>query len=335
MPLPGVVTFGETLMRLTAPGRTRLMQAPCFDACFGGAEANVAVALAHLGLESRHVTVLPRNALGDAALAELRRHGVDTTAILRGEGRLGLYFLEQGAGVRGAQVTYDRAGSAFAQLMPDATDWDAALRGAAWLHLSGVTLAVSPQAEAAARNAAETAMALGVQVSFDCNFRPQLWQARGGDPRPVIDWFLDHADLAFATHRDLALLEGGGADHPTPASTADLFFARYPRLRWIAATVREVETHDRHALTGSLAAREKGVTIGHRWMLDPVIDRIGGGDAFAAGILFALLTSLSGQDAVDFATALAGLKHGLPGDAATFGVDEVARALGGSPDVSR
>jgi 2-dehydro-3-deoxygluconokinase len=305
------VCFGEILLRLTAPGRELLLQSPRLDAHFGGAEANVAISLARLGHDARMASVLPGNAIGHAARDTLRAHGVETGAISFIDGRIGLYFLTQGAGQRPSDVLYDRAGSAFALATADAIDWTSALHGADWLHVSGVTAAVSAAGGAAALVAMKAARAAGVKVSFDANFRAKLWEARGDDPRPVIDALFAEADLAFAEARDVSLVTGERCASGEKA--AAIAFGRYPNLQRIAATERKVISADHHELAGAMhtrggAARTKTHTI------TGILDRIGGGDAFAAGLLHGIATGMSDQDMLDFAIAAACLKHFIPGD---------------------
>ncbi|MBS0480321.1 MAG: sugar kinase, partial [Proteobacteria bacterium] len=213
-----IVTMGELLLRLSPPGREMLLQSPRLDTSFGGAEANVAVALSNLGTPARFVSTLPDGALGDRAVEELRGHGVDAAYISRAPGRLGLYFLEMGAGPRASDVIYDRAGSTFALTGVGDIDWTAALAGASWLHVSGISLAVSGTAQHSVLAAIEAARAAGVKVSFDCNFRARLWEARGVTPAPIIEAALAQADLVFADHRDLRLLTGEEVAGGDPAS---------------------------------------------------------------------------------------------------------------------
>ena len=192
-----IACFGELLLRLGAPGRELLLQSPRLEVVVGGAEANVAVSLARFGHPVAMLGTVADNALGHAALGELRRHGVDTAPVRLAAGRMGLYFLATGAGYRPSEVLYDRAGSAFATAPADAYDWPALLRGAGWLHVSGVTPALGPPTAAAAADAVRAAVAAGLRVSFDGNFRPSLWAAWGADPAPLLRPLLDGAEIAF------------------------------------------------------------------------------------------------------------------------------------------
>lgn len=287
-----------------------MLQTPQLETAFGGAEANVAVSLARLGHDARMATVLPDNALGHAALSELRRYGVDTSLCSFGPGRMGLYFVTPGAGQRAADVLYDRAGSAFA-VAPATADWAELLRGADWLHVSGVTSALNASSAEAALNAVRAARAVGAKVSFDANFRAKLWEARGDDPRPVLDGLFAQADLLFADARDIGLVTGQRA--ADGADAARIAFERYPNLQRIAATERKVLSADAHELSG-ISYTRSGATRTRAHAVTGIVDRIGGGDAFAAGLLHGLAQSLSDQQALDFAVAAAVLKHAVRSD---------------------
>jgi 2-dehydro-3-deoxygluconokinase len=304
------VCFGEMLIRLTAPAGELMLQTPRFDAAFGGAEANVAVSLAHFGQDARMATVLPDNALGHAALSELRRYGVDTSLCTFGPGRLGLYFVTPGAGQRAADVLYDRTDSAFAIALATA-DWAQLLNGTDWLHVSGVTPALNKSSADATLNAMRAARAGGVKVSFDANFRAKLWEARGDDPRPTLDGLFAQADLLFADARDIGLVTGQRATNG--AEAARIAFERYPNLQRIAATERKVQSADAHDLSGVTYTRT-GAARTSAHAVTGIVDRIGGGDAFAAGVLHGLAKGAAEQQMLDFAVGAAVLKHAIRGD---------------------
>lgn len=312
-----VVCFGEVLVRLAAPENELLLQSPSLKVCFGGAEANVAVSLARFGHAARMLSVLPDNGLGQAAIDELRRHGVDTGGVARTAGRMGLYFLTPGAGQRTAQVLYDRAHSAFCR-GAGAIDWEAGLQGADWLHVSGVTAAIGPDTAGAAVDAVRAARRLGLTVSMDCNYRATLWQAWNGDAPAILAQMLSQADLVFGDHRDIALVLKTAAPEGLDAEglrrwAAERAFKAWPTLKRLACTDRAQHTVNHHDLTGFLFSR-KGAWRTESRPLNPIIDRIGGGDAFAAGVIHGLLTGLSEADTLDFAVAAAALKHAIPGD---------------------
>ncbi|MFN3912499.1 sugar kinase [Hyphomonas sp.] len=328
-----VICFGELLLRLTAPGSERLLQSHSLDVCVGGAEANVAVSLANFGHHVAFASVVADNPLGSAALGELRRHGVSTSAVLRAPRRMGLYFLEPGAVRRPAAITYDRDGSAFAGAPPDALDWHTILPMAELFHISGVTPAIGPKTAKAAIRAVKAATAAGVAVSFDGNYRTQLWDAWDGDGPAILREILSSATYAFINERDIALILKSRFDSREGAFEAA--FAAFPRLEVIAATTRQQSSVDDQAIAGELVTRER------RWVspvheLPGVVDRIGGGDAFAAGALHGLIEGRDLQYTIDFAVAAGALKHSIPGDFNRVRAAEVEAAMaGGSLDVRR
>lgn len=328
-----IVCFGEILIRLSAPGRELMLQTPRLESHVGGAEANVAVSLARFGHDAASVSVLPDNALAHGALGELRRWNVDTHHVAFGAGRMGLYFLTPGAGQRPADVLYDRAHSTFALAGAETIDWGAALKATDWLHVSGVTPAVSANAAEAALRAMKSARAAGVKVSYDANFRAKLWEARGGDPKPTLDALFAEADLAFAEARDISLVTGERVESSEDA--AKIAFARYPNLKRIAHTERKVVSSDHHELS-AVSITRSGATRTRAHTVTGVVDRIGGGDAFAAGVLHGLSTGASEQNLLDFAVAAACLKHYIPGDFNLATADDVSFYLSNSgSDVRR
>ncbi|HTQ37243.1 MAG TPA: sugar kinase [Steroidobacteraceae bacterium] len=312
-----IVCFGELLLRLSAPGKELPFQSPVLQAHFGGAEANVAASLAILGHRSVMVSALPDNAIGHACAGELRRHGVDTSGIRFADGRMGLYFLAHGAMQRPADVIYDRAGSVFATTPPDAWDWPRLLDGARWLHLCGINCALGETAARAALLAVRAARAADVAVSFDCNHRGKLWGARTAQAPALLRELFAEAELLFGNERDIALVFGGEFRHNDGEqrflAASQLAFGNLPRLRWMASTERQVLEADTHELRAHLATREHVLTTrAHR--LTGIVDRIGAGDAFAAGLLHGLISGMHQPAALDFAVAAACLKHSVCGD---------------------
>ena len=335
-----IVLFGEILLRLGAPDGEVLLQSPQLRFTVAGAEANAAVGLARLGGDARMVSVLPDNALGRGAITELRRWGVDTRGVSFGPGRMGLYFLTPGAGPRAAEIIYDRAGSAFANADPAAIDWDAALAGASWLHVSGVTPAIGPNGAAAAMRAVAEANRLGVPVSFDGNYRGKLWAAWQGDGPSILRTLVDGADLAFVNDQDLALILGARFDQPDAAArlgaAAALAFETFPRLARVTATIRRPHDAGRHDLTGNFFLRNATPCASRTHALSGIVDRIGGGDAFAAGVLHGLGQGWPDQRVIDFATAAAVAKHTISGDFNLATADDIQSILSGdAPDVRR
>ena len=325
-----IICFGEVLLRLSAPGKQLLLQTGSFDAHIGGAEANVAVSLSKLGHASAVVTSLPDNPLGRASADELRRHGVDTTNIVFREGRMGLYFLTHGAGQRPAEVLYDRTGSAFAAAPADLFDWKALLANAQWLHVSGITPAVSAAGAAATLQAMTVARALNVKVSFDCNFRARLWGTRAAEAPQLLRHLCEQADLIFGDDRDIAFMLGFNAGDATVMDrrrkAAAAAFEAFHSLHWIAYTERARHSVDVQQLAGTLhTSSEVFTTRPHP--LHGIVDRIGAGDAFAAGILHGLISGHTPQATVDFATAAACLKHTIPGDFNLLGASDIELAL--------
>lgn len=333
------VCFGEMLLRIGTPGADPLLRTPALAGYVGGAEANVAVALASLGQQAAMLTTLPDHALGDACLRELRARGVDTSHVRRAPGRLGLYFLQSPGTLRASQVIYDRAGSAFAHADPADYAWEKALRGAEWLHVSGITPALGDAPVRALNDALNVAAANGVRVSFDCNFRPALWHGREAEARDVLAALARRADALFGGARDVALLFGDDftsqPEHEAFASAADVAFEECPGLQFMASTLRRAIAIDHHELRACVADRV-GVSTSRTFDLCPIVDRIGGGDAFAAGVLHAVAEG-AGRDAIaEFGGAAGALKHGLPGDFSDLGVADVQRLVTtGGLDVQR
>ena len=334
-----IVCFGELLLRLSSPGRERLFQSPRLDAHFGGAEGNVAVSLARFGDEASMVSIVPDDALGDAALAELKKHGVDVGGAQRRAGRLGTYYLELGAGLRGGEVIYDRSGSAFALAPPDAIDWEQALAGARWLHLSGVTPAIGKRAAAAAVRAAAAAAELQVDLSFDGNFRERLWAQWSGDPRAILGELLGYARIAFINEKDVALVLGRAFDEPDVTdrrrAAARAALAAFPKLESIYTLARDVRDASTQELSARLFRRDREL-VSRTHSLHAIVDRVGSGDAFAAGILHGIVDGYGEQEALDFGAAAAALKHSIPGDFNLVGVDEVRQLMRpGAADIRR
>ena len=326
----GFACFGELLLRLSAPGNELLLQTGSFAVHIGGAEANVAVSLARFGHTALMASVVPDNPLGKACIGELRRHGVRTEAIHTGPGRMGLYFLTIGAGHRPSEVLYDRADSAFALASPALMDWREILSGVSWLHVSGITPAVSSGAAEAALRAVRMARELGRSVSFDCNYRSKLWERWRGDARTILREIVAESDLLFAEERDMALILGRefqeGPAHERFEVASKEALARFPNLKWIATTVRTQRSVDHHDLAAKLMTRN-GLWTTRTYSIGRIVDRIGSGDAFAAGILHSLETGLDCQGTVDFGLAAACLKHSIPGDFNLIGVADVHNLL--------
>ena len=332
-----VVCFGDMLLRLSPECGTPLAQANRLELNVGGAEANVAAALASLGRPARMLTVLPDNALGRRALAALRGAEVDTAFVTAAPGRMGLYYFEPPAGPRAGHVVYDRAGSAFAEAEPAQFDFAAALEGAAMLHMSGITPALGPKGCALAEAAVEAAAESGVPVCFDGNFRGNLWAAWPCDPRERLLPLVAQASVLFGNHRDISLLLGrefGGEGSDRRREATEAAFAEFPRLETIASTSRQVIDAGHHRLAARVDRRDGG------WQTDElritgIVDRIGTGDAFAAGVLHRLLAGADAREAAESGLALAALKHGIAGDMTLLPAVELEAFHTGGADVRR
>lgn len=333
-----LVAFGELLIRLSSPEHLLLRSAHSLDVHVGGAEANVAIGLASLGHSTRMVSRVADNALGQMARGALLQAGVDCTHVVTAVGRMGLYFLSPGAGLRPSEILYDRADSVFARCGPHDFDWDVAFAGASHLHLSGITPALGPRSAEAALAAAKAARARGMAVIFDGNYRARLWDAWDGNPRAILSELVHLADIMFGNHRDISLLLGRdfnqvGADRRRDA--AEAAFEAFPRLKLIASTARHVEDADRHRLSARIDTRAAHVQT-DEIAISGIVDRIGAGDAFAAGVLHRLLTDPEdAEGAAQSGLALTALKHSLPGDASLFGEADSEAFMAGGLDVRR
>ena len=312
-----VLCFGEILLRLSSPNKELLLQSARFDAHVGGAEANVAVSLSRFGHAAGMVSTLPESPLGRACAGELRSHGVQTDAIRFCDGRMGLYFLTHGAGHRPAEVLYDRAGSTFATAGADAHDWNALLAGCSWLHVSGITPALSNSAGEAAVRAMTAARHHGTKISFDCNFRARVWGTRATEAPAVLRRLCEQADLIFGDERDFAFILGGDTDAA---------FEAFEHLQFVARTSRARHSVDTQQFSGCLRSRRDTYTT-RPYSLYGIVDRIGAGDAFAAGVLHGLIRSFDPQKTVDFATAAAVLKHSIHGDFNLLSVADIELLL--------
>jgi len=336
-----VVCFGEVLARLaTAPGEP-LIDSRSLELVIGGAEANVGVALVAMGHHARLISRLPDNPLGKRARSALAAAGVDTSHLVDAQGprpgRMGLYFLEAGASLRPSAITYDRAGSAFAIAQPEDFDFNSALQGSQLLHVSGITPALGPQGLELARAAIGAARAAGVPVSFDCNFRERLWGSWDSDPRAMLTELLDNATIMFGNHRDMTLLlgrpfSGEGAERRREAAEAAL--TAFPRLQVIASTARHPVTQTHHRMAARVDLRGDHYQSAEIEITD-IVDRVGSGDAFAAGVLAGWLEGADAQGMARLGLAMNALKHSLKGDWLRLSRAEIEAFSGASQDVRR
>lgn len=332
-----IACFGELLLRLAAPGRELLLQSGQLDVHAGGAEANVAVGLSCLGHQAAMISRLPDNALGEAAIGHLRRYGVDASGVSRGEGRMGLYFVSPGAGPRPSSIVYDREGSSFALASPEDFDFATLIGGAELLHLSGITPALGPRSADAALAAAEAARARGARVSFDGNYRAQLWAKQQADPRAVLSKLVAKTDIFLGNHRDISLLLGrdfGGDGEERRRDAAMAAFQAFPNLQLIASTARHIDPSGSHRISARIDTPDDAIQT-EEVIIAGIVDRIGAGDAFATGLLHGLWGGRGYEMAARHGLALAALKHSLPGDASLFGQADIDAFLAGERDVRR
>jgi 2-dehydro-3-deoxygluconokinase len=334
--MPKVVTFGEIMLRLSPPGFERLLQSPVLLATFGGGEANVAVSLAQFGLDSYYVTRLPKHEIGDAVVRALRAEGVKTDFILRGGDRVGIYFVEAGASQRPSNVIYDRANSAVSQLGPGAVDWGKIFQDATWFHVSGITPALGDSAAGCTREAIEAARRAGARVSVDLNFRKKLWTE--AQAQKVMRPLMGQVDLVIANEEDIQSvlgLEVPNTDVTSGHLNLDGYKSVAQRLSrefgpsLVAITLRESISASDNGWSAALWNNKSG-QFSHSQRYDVrLIDRVGGGDSFAAAIIFGLITGRDPVESLRFAVAASALKQTIPGDFNRVSVAEVDRLAQG------
>ena len=329
-----VVTFGEIMLRLSSFGYDRLFQNDSMQATFGGGEANVAVSLANFGIDSTYVTKLPEHAVGQAAVNALRYFGVDTEKIVRGGDRVGIYYLEKGISQRPSVCIYDRRDSAVAQAAPSDFNWDEIFENADWFHITGITPALSENLENISLEAVKAAKKRGVTVSIDTNYRSKLWSLEKasrviGELMKYVDVCItnpgDSKDL-FGITSDKADFDLKRPDNEGAASVAEKLLKRFP-LKRVAFTLRtNLSASDNDF--ASLLCDENGCVFSRKYRMH-IADRVGGGDAFAAGLIYSLLQNKTPRESAEFATAAAVLKHSVEGDFNRVSADEVERLAGG------
>jgi 2-dehydro-3-deoxygluconokinase len=328
------VTFGEIMLRLAPPGHLRLPQTSVLEMTYGGGEANVAVSLALLGDEASFVTRLPKNDVAETAIQRIRGLGVETKSILRGGERIGIYFLENGASQRASTVTYDRAHSSISEINPADLKWDAILAGAQWFHFTGITPALSDSAAQAALEGAKKAKELGLTVSCDLNFRKKLWSSEKAGK--VMSGIMEYVDICIANEEDAEKVFGikagatevteGKLDHARYVEVAEKLTERF-KFKGVAITLRESFSASRNGWSGLFYSGGKA-HFSRRYDID-IVDRVGGGDSFAAGLVYALGKKKSPQDAIEFAVAASCLKHSISGDFNLVKLSEVEALLAG------
>ena len=333
-----IVTFGEIMLRLSPPGFKRFAQTYSFDVVYGGGESNVAVSLANYGMDAAFDTRLPDNDLGDCALMELRKRGVDTTRILRGGERLGIYFLETGAVSRGSKVVYDRAHSGMASIQAGMIDWESAFKDVDWFHWTGITPALSQGAADACLEAIQTANKMGVTVSTDLNYRKKLWKY-GKEPGEVMPDLVAGCDIILGNEEDaekhfglhpegVDVTHGDSVDGTAYLSVLKQLQDMFPRAKKVITTLRGSISASHNSWTGVLY---DGSTLyqAPSYEITHIVDRVGGGDSFMAGLIYGLLSYDNDQDALNFAVAASCLKHTIKGDANLVTVAEVEKLMAG------
>ena len=324
------------MLRLKTPGHERFFQSPSFEATFGGGEANVAVALSNYGLDAGFISALPEHDIGESAIRELRRFGVDTQHIRRSGDRVGIYYLETGANQRPSKVVYDRAGSSICEAQPGDFEWAQIFQGAKWLHITGITPALSESAAELSLEAVAAARAAGVTVSCDFNFRGKLWKWGKSAPE-VMRELVKYVDVGIANEEDCQKslgitvdvdVESGELDTAKYEALSEKVLAEYPDMSTIAITLRESFSADRNGWSACLRDAG-GFRLSRRYEMTDIIDRVGGGDSFASALIYGLTAYDDRQESLEFAVAASCLKHSISGDFNRVSVAEVEHLMGG------
>ncbi|MCL1998547.1 MAG: sugar kinase [Turicibacter sp.] len=330
------LTFGEIMLRLKTKGVERFFQSPSLEATFGGGEANVAVSLSNYGCDAALLTFLPKNPIGDHCLAELRKFGVDTSRIIRGPGRMGIYFLECGANQLPSKVVYDRDYSAIALAKPGDVDWNKAFDGIGWFHITGITPAISQSSMELSLESVKEAKKRNVTVSCDLNFRKNLWNYGKKAPE-VMGELAKYVDVAIANEEDVQMSLGittdvevhsGELDREKYRALSTKVLEKYPDMKMIAITLRESQSADSNGWAACLNDR-KDFIVSRRYQINDIIDRVGGGDSFGGGLIYGLNNYSDHKQALEFAVAASCLKHSINGDFNRVDVSDVEKLMGG------
>ena len=344
-----IVTFGEVMLRLKSPGFERLLQSPTLEATFGGGEANVAVSLAQFSQNVAFVTALPKNPIGEACIAYLKGKGVDTSLIARSGERMGIYYFEAGADQRPSKVVYDRNHSAIMEAQPGAFDWNRILDGATWFHITGITPALSLTTAEISLMAMKAARKKGVTVSCDYNYRKNLWKYGRSAPEVMAE-LVRYTDVGIANEEDCQRALGitveaesweqeveiGQIDPNKYRRLCEKVLSAFPNLKYQAITLRESYSADRNGWSACLQDRQE-FYVSRRYEVTDIVERVGTGDAFAAGLIYGYSTGMDNEEALNFAVAASCLKHSIPGDMNLVSIDEVKQLLsgGGSGRIQR
>ncbi len=331
-----IVTLGEIMLRFKSPGHERFFQSPLLETTFGGGESNVASALSLLGKSTAFVTALPSNPIGDGAISALRSRGVDTSRIIRQGDRLGTYYLEAGANQRASSVVYDRADSSICNATPEDFDWDVVFKDAQWFHITGITPAISEKGSMLSLKAVQEAKKRGITVSCDLNYRKKLWNYGKTAPQ-VMNELVKYVDVAIANEEDCQKCLGIESDADVSKAElgldrykdiSDRVLAQFPDLKKIAITMRESHSAD-HNTWSAILNNRSDFFVSQKYEIKNIIDRVGGGDSFAAGLIYGLTTYKSDEEALRFAVATSCLKHSIPGDVALITEAEVLNLMKG------
>lgn len=331
-----VLTFGEIMLRLKAPGHERLMQTPNLEATFGGGEANVAVSLANYGMDALFLSFLPNNAVADACIGELRRFNVDTSRIIRKDGRVGIYYLEAGANQLPSKVIYDRAYSSISLAGPGDVDWNKAFDGVGWMHISGITPAISESLMELSIESVKEAKTRNIVVSCDLNYRKNLWKY-GKNAQEVMSEMASFCDVLIANEEDVQKslgisidvdVESGKIDSSKYEKLSQKVLESYPNVKKIAITLRESKSADTNGWSACLNDREAFLVSKH-YDIHDIVDRVGGGDSFAAGLIYGLSHYDSDREALEFAAAASCLKHSVLGDFNRVSTEDVEKLMKG------
>ena len=329
-------TFGEVMLRLKSYGNERMFQRPLLEATFGGGEANVAVSLANFGQDVAFITALPDNMIADECIKDLRKFGVDTSRIIRRPGRMGIYFLESGANQLPSKVLYDRENSAIANLQSGELDWNRALDGVDWFHITGITPAISENAMRQSIESVKTAKQKGITVSCDLNYRKNLWKY-GKAAAEVMREIVKYTDIAIANEEDVQKslgisaevdVEKGRLDSSKYKELGDRVLAEYPNVKMIAITLRESESADMNRWSACINDREH-FYVSRKYSINDIVDRVGGGDSFSAGLMYGIANMNTADEALEFAVAASCLKHSIPGDYNRVSVSDVEKLMHG------
>lgn len=329
-----IVTMGEILMRLSTKNNEKFLQATDFHICYGGSESNVAISLANFGHESSYITRLPDSPIGRSAVATLRKYGVDTEYIAFGDGRLGIYFLEIGSSLRPSNVVYDRADSTMCNASVSDFDFDKIFCGADWFHFSGITPAISKQASELTLEAVKAAKRNGLTVSCDLNFRKKLWTRE--EAQQIMPQYMEYVDVCMGGREDAIKMLGfhlskvNEDDTPNMEAYEQMFremMEKY-QFKYVVSSLRQSHTSSYNELSGCIYDGEK-LYKAAKYQIEPMVDRVGGGDAFAAGLIAGLVEGKNPQEAIDFAVAASVLKHTIPGDVNLATREDVENLING------